>query len=153
SGGKYLRAFGSKGKEPGSFTTCHGLAYDDRYEPPRLLVCDRDNRRLQHFTLEGEFLSLYGPELRRPCAAAIRGDIVALAEIEGAVALLDPEGNLVARIGDNPDQTQWANPKVALVDMLAGKYTTPHGLCWDNEGGLLVSEWNRAGRVVKMVQR
>ena len=40
--GKLLRSFGAKGKGDDQFHTCHGLAVDPRFEPPMLLVADRE---------------------------------------------------------------------------------------------------------------
>jgi hypothetical protein len=51
----YVRSFGGKGQAPGRFQTCHGLRVDTRTSPATLIVGDRENRRLQRFSLEGEF--------------------------------------------------------------------------------------------------
>ena len=47
----YRSSFGGRGKEPGRFLTCHGLYMDERGSEPMLVVCDRENRRLQRFDL------------------------------------------------------------------------------------------------------
>ena len=49
--GKYLIHFGSKGNGLKEFNTAHGMTLDTRYDPPRLLVCDRNHQpkgRLLH---------------------------------------------------------------------------------------------------------
>ena len=51
--GKLLKTFGGKGEGDGRFNTSHGLAIDTRFGEPRLLVADRENRRLCHLDLEG----------------------------------------------------------------------------------------------------
>ena len=56
--GKHLLTFGGRGKEDGKFQTCHGLTIDTRFGEPRLLVADRENRRLVHMDLEGNFSQL-----------------------------------------------------------------------------------------------
>ncbi len=84
SSGKLLKTAGGKGKENGKFSTCHGIALDTRWEKePKLLICDRENRRLVHFDLDLNFLSVHAENLRRPCAVSIRGWHVAVAELQG----------------------------------------------------------------------
>ena len=34
-----------------------------------------------------------------------------------------------------------------------GLFTSPHGLSWDNEGNLIVQDWNVTGRVTKLKKR
>ena len=41
--GKYLMHFGSKGNGLKQFNTAHGMTLDTRYDPPRLLICDRNH--------------------------------------------------------------------------------------------------------------
>ena len=91
----YRSSFGGRGSEPGTFQTCHGLAVDTRGAEPRLLVCDRENRRIQRFDLDGKFIDIPATDLRRPCAIGITGDELAVAELEGRVTVLDEHFNLV----------------------------------------------------------
>ena len=57
--GKYLSHFGQKGNGMEQFNTAHGMTLDTRYEPARLLICDRNHqpkgRLLALLDLEGEF--------------------------------------------------------------------------------------------------
>ena len=53
--GKYLMHFGEKGNDLKQFNTAHGMTLDTRYDPSRLLVCDRNHQpkgRLLHYSLE-----------------------------------------------------------------------------------------------------
>ena len=43
--GKYLKSFGGK-KEPYNFSTLHKIAIDTRFDPPRIICCDRENKRV-----------------------------------------------------------------------------------------------------------
>ena len=147
---KYVRSFGGKGKEPGKFETCHGLALDTRGGKPLLLVCDRENRRLQHFDLEGNFVEVIAENLRRPCSVSFHGDKIAVAELEGRVAILDGKNKLVATLGDNPDRKQWANYNVPPKDWKEGIFNAPHGVAFDKEANLYVEDWNASGRISKM---
>ena len=53
----------------------------------------------------------------------------------------------MAHLGDNPDHTQWANFNIDPPQWNPLIFTAPHGICWDNKGGIFVQEWNRNGRV------
>ncbi|MHC4909621.1 MAG: NHL repeat-containing protein [Planctomycetota bacterium] len=147
---RYIRSFGGRGTDPGSFVTCHGIAVDDRGETPCLLVCDRENRRLQRLTLEGEPIDVPVTGLRRPCSVSIRGDLVAVAELEGRVTILDKDFKIVAHLGDNPDKSQWAKNGVPRDDWVDGIFTAPHGCCFDARHDLYVCDWNSTGRITKL---
>jgi DNA-binding beta-propeller fold protein YncE len=54
--GKFLSQFGAKGKEPGQFTTAHGLAIDKQ---DRLYVADRGNNRVEVFNPDGSLVAVW----------------------------------------------------------------------------------------------
>lgn len=147
---KYLKTIGTRGEGDGQFKTCHGLALDARYGAPLLLVCDRENRRLVHVDLEGKFVRTLTTGLRRPCAVSIQGEHVAVAELEGRVVVIDKAGQIVATLGDNPDQKQWAQFKLAPEHWRDGIFIAPHGVSFDAAGNLFVQDWNFAGRFTKL---
>lgn len=151
--GKLLKSFGGPGKEDGQFRTCHGMAIDERFGDVRLLVADRENRRLCHLTLEGEWIGVHATHLRRPCTISILGDHVAVAELEARVTILDKNGAPISFLGDNPNRKQWANFKVAKADQSLGIFTAPHGLSFAPNGDLYVQDWNETGRVTKLKKR
>ena len=148
--GKLLKSFGSKGTELEQFRAAHGVALDTRFDEPRLLFADRENRRLKHYDLEGNFLGVFTTNLRRPCAMSFFGEYVAVAELEARVTIIDKNGAPVAFLGDNPDKDEWANFKVALEDVPAGIFSAPHGLSYDPAGDLYIQDWNSSGRVTKL---
>lgn len=150
--GNYLKTFGSRGKEPGQFETCHGIAIDSRSGKPLLLVCDRENRRLQHFDLDGNFVAVITTNLRRPCSVSIKGENVAIAELAGRVAILDKTNAVVSVLGDNPEEKLRANFDVDPSLWKPGVFTAPHGVSYDAEGNLYVQDWNKTGRVTKLVK-
>lgn len=147
---KYLKTIGSRGKGENQFQTCHGIALDTRYGAPRLLVADRENRRLVHLDLDGKWLGVHASDLRRPCSVAFFGDVVAVAELEARVAILDRAGKLLVAVGDNPEKAQWANFNVAPESWKAGVFTAPHGCAFDAAGNLYVQDWNFVGRLTKL---
>lgn len=148
--GKLLKSFGSKGTSLEQFQVAHGVALDTRFDEPRLLFADRENRRLKHYDLEGNFLGVFSTNLRRPCAMSFHGDYVAVAELEARVTIIDKTGAPIAFLGDNPEKEEWANYKVALEDVPAGIFSAPHGLSFDPDGNLYIQDWNSSGRVTKL---
>jgi DNA-binding beta-propeller fold protein YncE len=150
SAGKHLKSFGSKGPGETQFNTPHGLAIDTRFGEPRLLVADREKRRLVHLDLEGKWIGVHASNLRRPCSVSFMGDHLAVAELESRVVILDKSGTPAAFLGDNPDRSQWANFGVEPKDMHLGIFTAPHGIGFDKDGNLYVQDWNKTGRVTKL---
>lgn len=145
--GKYLDSLGGKAA-PYGFRTCHKMAIDGRFDPPRILCCDRENRRVVHLSIDGKVLNVV-KEMKRPAAVAVHGDLAAVAEIEGRVSLLDKEGNTVLQLGANDVKAQTATNKVKPADWRTGILTAPHGIDFDAHGNLFVTEYNVYGRVVR----
>ena len=148
--GKIIKTFGGKGGDKEKYMTCHGLGIDTRFGDPRLLVCDREKRRLVHLDLEGKWIGEHATGLRRPCAVSFHGDYVAVAELEARVVIIGKDGKEVAVVGDNPNKKQWANFRVAPADQKTGIFSAPHGLSFDQDGNLYVQDWNSSGRVSKL---
>jgi len=149
---KYLKTIGTgpKGGGETGFWTSHGISVDKRFSPARLLVADRENKRLVHLDLDGKWLGVVASDLRRPCAMSFHGDVVAVAELQGRVVILDKSGKIVSTLGDNPDQKQWAAFKLEPAHWKDGIFIAPHGLTFDKDGNLFVQDWNFAGRFTKL---
>ena len=146
--GNYVRSFGGRGA-PFGFRNCHKIAIDPRFDPPRILACDRANNRLVHVGLDGKLIGVAATGLRRPSAVSFYKDWVAVAEIQGRVSILDKSHKTVAVLGDNPDRTQWNTPRVPPDQWKPGVFTAPHGIAFDKSGNLYVAEWNNWGRLVR----
>jgi hypothetical protein len=58
----------------------------------------------------------------------------------------------VAFLGDNPQKTQWANYQVPPADVAPGLFSAAHGCYIDQQANIYVSDWNRTGRVTKLVR-
>ena len=144
--GKFIRQFGERGKGDGQFNTCHGINVDYRGKEPTLLIADRENGRLQSFTLDGKFIAVTTTGLRRPCAVVFHGDLAAVAELAGRAVVLDKDNKVISVLGDNPNKGQRANYKVDPKDWTEGFFNAPHGLSFDNDGNLIITEWNANGR-------
>lgn len=151
--GKLLKTFGGPGKGDGQFSTSHGLTVDTRFGEPRLLVADRENRRLCHLDLEGNWIGVHASNLRRPCSFSWHGEFLGVAELEARVTILDKTGTPVAFLGDQPDKAKWANFKVTPENQTLGLFTAPHGLGFAPNGDLYVQDWNISGRITKLKKR
>ena len=151
--GNYKGTFAEKGKLEGQLDCSHGLTIDGRYDQPLLLVCDRENRRLCHFDLDGKYVRTVTEHLRRPCQVSLSGDYAVVSELEGRVTILDKENVPVAFLGDNPLKTQWANYQLAPRDIDAGVFSAAHGCFIDSDENIFVSDWNQTGRITKLKRR
>jgi hypothetical protein len=149
---RYLRSFGGEEAGAGQLRNCHGLALDTRGAEPRLLVCDRRNRRLVHFTLDGAFAGVLAENLRRPCSVAFHVHLLAVAELEGRVTILDDNHQPVATLGDNPDPSRWAHYEIPRGDWAPDRFNAPHSVAFDAAGNLFVQEWNRTGRLTRWLR-
>jgi hypothetical protein len=147
---KWVKSFAGSGEGDGQCKTSHGLAIDLRGEKPLLLVCDRENRRLVRFDLDGKFVDTVAKDLHRPCSVAFLGKAIAVAELEGRVTILDEKGAVATHLGDNPEESERANFAVPPASWKDGIFTAPHGLAFDREGSLYVQDWNQSGRVSKL---
>jgi DNA-binding beta-propeller fold protein YncE len=151
--GNYKGTFAEKGSGDGQFDCSHGLSLDLRHNQPLLLVCDRENRRLCHFDLDGKYLRTVTQHLRRPCQVSFLGHYAVVSELEGRVTVLDGDNAPVAFLGDNPQKPQWANYEVDPSNVKAGVFSAAHGCFIDADANIFVSDWNHTGRVTKLVRR
>jgi len=155
--GELRASWGEPGDRPGAFNIPHSvLVLPDE----RILVCDRENNRIQVFDLDGRYLTEW-PDLARPddvCVddagnvyVAELGERAALfpfmprpyrKDRPAGVSVLDLEGRLRTRWGDDSAGIQFA---------------APHGIAVDSRGNLYVvevreaagadrSEWRKAVR-------
>lgn len=139
--GRYVRSWGGRGSEPGKMICPHGLFLDARGKEPVLVVADRENHRLQRFTLDGKHIDFVTAELRRPCHFDILGSLMVIPDLLGRVTLFDPDYKLVAHLGDNPVESERANNGVRRDAFRDGHFIAPHGGCFDKAGNIYIAEW------------
>lgn len=122
--GTLLKSWGEEGTGPGQFALPHGLRVDSR---GRVLVLDRENRRMQIFDAEGTYIGEW-PDLDGPNDLYIDSDDkVYMAEGNYRISVFDLDGELLARWGEQGEAPgQFANG--------------PHGLWLDSQGDLYVAE-------------
>jgi DNA-binding beta-propeller fold protein YncE len=130
--GTYLFSWGGPGIGPGQFNLPHGLWIDRR---GRVLVCDRENDRVQIFDQTGTLLAIWPTTLIGPAGFYVDADdVVYIPEHNGGlVSVLTLEGERLA---------QWGDPS----------FRSCHGIWGDSRGDLYVvrpGAWGRTRRVVK----
>jgi sugar lactone lactonase YvrE len=134
--GAYLFSWGEPGTGPGEFNMPHGVWIDRQ---GRVLVCDRENDRVQIFSQAGEFLTTWPTRLIGPAMTYVdHEDIVYVPEHNGGmVSILTLEGERLA---------QWGDPR----------YRSCHGLWGDSHGDLYVVQpvpGKKGRHVVKYVRQ
>lgn len=148
--GNYKASYSKKGSDEGELDCSHGLALDTRYDQPLLLVCDRENRRLCHFDLDGRYVGTLTKHLRRPCQVSFHGDYAVVSELEGRATIIDRDNVPVAFLGDNPEKKQWANYELDPLAINTAMFSAAHGCFIDSKANIYVSDWNQIGRVTKL---
>ena len=133
--GTHLFSWGEPGNAPGQFMLPHGVWIDTS---GRVLICDRENDRVQVFDQQGKFLHTWATTLIGPATFYVdRNDIVYIPEHNGGlVSVLTLEGERLA---------QWGDPSFRSV----------HSIWGDSRGDLYVvrpGAWGRPRRVVKYVR-
>jgi len=152
--GKYLMHFGTKGNELKEFNTAHGMTLDTRYDPPRLLICDRNHEpkgRLLHYDLEGNYIDEVITGLGMPTSVAVQGDFVSVPDLQGRVVILDKSNRIIAVLGHNPDPAKGGSFNIPQDQWIEGIFSGTHGSNWDKDGNLYVQDWNVSGRIMKLV--
>ena len=153
--GRYLMHFGTKGNGMQEFNTAHGMTLDTRYDPPRLLICDRNHQpkgRLVHYDLDGQFIAEVVTGLGMPTSVSIQGDHVSIPDLHGRLVILDRSNTIIAVLGHNSNPDTRVNFNVPQSDWIEGIFSGTHGSSWDAAGNLYVQDWNVAGRIMKLVR-
>jgi DNA-binding beta-propeller fold protein YncE len=121
--GKFVRTWGKHGDRPGEFDLPHSIKVDSRR---RVLVGDRENERIQVFSLDGELLTIwkgyapYGIDIDRD------GTIFVADTASHQIVQLDDTGTIVHVWGGQGDKP--------------GLFQAPHMLATDVAGNLYVAE-------------
>ena len=132
-------SWGEPGSEPGKFVQPHGICIDKR---GRVYVADRQNKRIQIFSLNGEFLAQW-PEVWWPDAMCVDPEEnMYVAEVGGifmqgdAAALDQPPARITVRNLEGNIQAEWGEKDPHG----AGRFFAPHGIALDSRGDLYVGE-------------
>ena len=98
SEGELIKSWGEPGNGPGQFNLPHGV-WVDRHD--RVLVADRENNRVQVFSRDGEFLSVWPAKLIGPAVLHVdQEDVVYVPEHNGGLfSILTLDGQRLTRWG------------------------------------------------------
>lgn len=144
--GKLEFEWGAKGKGSGEFNLPHGIAVDVQ---GRVIVCDRENERLQVFDSKGAFINVWkGPQIGKPYGIetgpsghlfVIDGGSPSLKpELRGKAIELDAEGKVIDTFG--------------AFGSAPGQFQLGHDIAVGPDGAVYVAEGTGA-RVQKFVRR
>lgn len=153
--GKYLMHFGEKGNDLKQFNTAHGMTLDTRYDPPRLLICDRNHQpkgRLLHYDLDGNYIEEVITGLGMPTSVSVQGDYVSVPDLHGRLVILNKNNTIISVLGNNPDPAKGRSFGIPQDQWVEGVFSGTHGSFWDKDGNLYVQDWNVSGRLMKLVR-
>jgi sugar lactone lactonase YvrE len=140
--GNLIQSWGEPGEDPGQFRVPHSIEVSP---DGRVFVADRENDRIQIFSLDGEFLDMW-THVQRPTdiyfdkegrvyvselwwrigqKSFTHGTIKY--DLPGGIRVLDPSGNVLLH---------WCSADREA----AGNFIAPHTLCVDSYGDLYVGE-------------
>ena len=122
--GEIVRSWGTTGSGPCQFGLPHCVKVDPR---GRLLVIDRDNARIELFSKEGDYIDEWTDVKAANDLVIDDHGIIHLAEAEGSVALIDLDGHVLGRWGEQGDEP--------------GQFIeAPHGIWEDSHGDIYICE-------------
>ncbi len=135
--GALVLSWGLPGKSnPGDFHLPHGIGLDRQGQ---VLVCDRENHRIQVFDQDGEFRAMW-TGFRQPTHLAVGPDgEVYVPELGHRFSIVDGEGELLARWGGDSSRE-------------AGQFVAPHGVAVDSHGDLYIGEVLEGHRIQKFLR-
>ena len=137
--GELIKSWGQPGTGPGEFDLPHCVRVDPRN---RLMVADRENNRIQFFTLDGEYIEEWGDLLQPDTIYIDDDDLVYIAELGQRVTIMTLDGEVVS---------QWGSERGSSVP---GEFMAcPHGIWLDSHGDMYVGEVQADARLQKFVRQ
>ena len=138
SDGRHLLSWGSPGTEPGEFSLPHNITILGN---DKVAVCDRENFRIQIFSLDGEYIKqihIHHPmsitEGKKEDDRIYVGEMLpppvqqGVPNLGAKISILNPDGQLIKQIGDS------------LPGEGLNQFTSPHGISTDSNGSIYVAE-------------
>lgn len=137
--GALIKSWGKPGSGPGEFDLPHCVRVDPRN---RVMVADRENNRIQFFTLDGEYIEEWGDLLQPDTIFIDDEDLVYIAELGQRVSIMTLDGELVS---------QWSSERGSTVP---GEFLAcPHGIWLDSHGDIYVGEVQADARLQKYIRQ
>ena len=137
--GELIKSWGQPGTGPGEFDLPHCVRVDPRN---RLMVADRENNRIQFFTLDGEYIEEWGDLLQPDTIYIDDDDLVYIAELGQRVSIMTLDGEVIS---------QWGSERGSTVP---GEFLAcPHGIWLDSHGDIYVGEVQADARLQKFIRQ
>ena len=133
--GELIKSWGDKGDGPGQFV----LPHDVWIEGDRVLICDREARRVQVFDRDGAFVSEWR-DLQNPMQIFVRDGVLYMAHAYAEISVRTLTGELIAR---------WPYESVLTHE----KEKSPHSIWVDSRGDIYVGEVVGEGGLQKFSRR
>jgi len=140
--GDLLKTWGGPGTGPGQFALPHNIGVDRH---GTVYVCDRENERVQLFSGEGEFITIWA-DTNYPEGVHTdqKNDIIYLAESGGRsaqprVSIRDMKGDILSEFGGREREGK-------------GVLDVAHGICVDSHGDIYETEIVRTKRIQKFAR-
>jgi DNA-binding beta-propeller fold protein YncE len=122
--GRFLFAWGKKGRGPGEFDLPHQVRLDSK---ENVYVADRENKRIQVFTPDGKFIRQLGEGIAPYGLFITPDDTIFVADgVKHEVVKLDKGGKVLTRWGGGGREP--------------GKFLMPHGITVGSDGAVYVAE-------------
>ena len=136
--GALIYSWGTPGEvNPGDMHLPHGICLD---QEGRLLVCDRENHRVQIFDQEGEYLAMWTGFVQPTDVVVGASGEAYVSELRHRLSIVDGNGNVLARWGGESSHEP-------------GQFVAPHGIAVDSHGDIYVGEVLEGQRVQKFVRK
>ena len=137
--GELIKSWGQPGTGPGEFDLPHCVRVDPRN---RLMVADRENNRIQFFTLDGEYIEEWGDLLQPDTIYIDDDDLVYIAELGQRISIMTLDGEVIS---------QWGSERGSTVP---GEFLAcPHGIWLDSQGDIYVGEVQADARLQKFIRQ
>ena len=137
--GELIKSWGKPGTGPGEFDLPHCVRVDPRN---RVMVADRENNRIQFFTLDGEYIEEWGDLLQPDTMFIDDDDLVYIAELKQRISIMTLDGEVIS---------QWSSERGSTVP---GEFLAcPHGIWLDSHGDMYVGEVQADARLQKYIRQ
>ena len=137
--GELIKSWGQPGTGPSEFDLPHCVRVDPR---GRLMVADRENNRIQFFTLDGDYIEEWGDLLHPDTIYIGEDDLVYIAELDQRITIMTLDGEVIS---------QWGSERGSAVP---GEFMAcPHGIWLDSRGDIYVGEVQADARLQKFIRQ
>ncbi len=137
--GELIKSWGQPGTGPAEFDLPHCVRVDPRN---RLMVADRENNRIQFFTLDGDYIEEWDNLLQPDTIFIDDDELVYIAELQQRVTIMTLDGDVVS---------QWGSDRGSTV---SGEFfACPHGIWLDSHGDIYVGEVQADARLQKYIRQ